>query len=60
MVTTVLVLGCPDPERQYFLEVDTSAFALGTILFQHNEEGWHHDVTSFSKALTPPEQNYNV
>jgi hypothetical protein len=60
MVTTTPVLGCPDLERQYSLEVDASVFALGAILFQYNEEGWHHDVTYFSKALTPPEKNYNI
>jgi len=60
MVTTVLVLGCPDLERQYFLEVDVSAFALGGVLFQYNEAGCRRDVTYFSKALTPPERNYDV
>ena len=33
MVTMVLVLGCLNPDKQYSLEVDTSAFALGAILF---------------------------
>ncbi len=33
MVTTALVLGCPDPEQQYFLKIDTSSFALEAILF---------------------------
>ena len=60
MVTTVLVLGCPDLERQYFLEVDVSAFALGGVLFQYNEAGRQQDVTYFSKALTPPERNYDI
>ena len=32
-VTTAPVLRCPDPEKQYFLEVDASVFALGAVLF---------------------------
>src|SRR6266851_3724705 len=60
MVTTAPVLGCPDLERQYFLEVDVSAFALGRVLFQYNEAGCWQDVTYFSKALTPLERNYDV
>ena len=59
-VTTTPVLRCPDPEKQYFLEVDASVFALGAVLFQKDEEGRRRDVAYFSKALTPPEQNYNV
>ena len=59
-VTTAPVLRCPDPEKQYFLEVDASAFALGAVLFQKDEEGRRHDVAYFSKALTPPERNYDI
>jgi hypothetical protein len=32
MVTTAPVLGCPDPKKQYWLEVDASAFALEAML----------------------------
>ena len=59
-VTTAPVLRCPDPEKQYFLEVDASVFALGAVLFQKDEVRRRHDIAYFSKALTPPEQNYNV
>jgi hypothetical protein len=54
------VLGCPDPEKQYFLEVDASVFALGAILFQHDANGRRREVVYFSKALTPPERNYDI
>lgn len=54
-VTSAPVLKCPDPEKQYFLEVDTSAFALGGVLFQHREDRRRQDVGYFSKALMLPE-----
>ncbi len=60
MVTTVPVLGCPNPDKWYFLEVDASAFALGAILFQYDEQGKRRGVAYFSKALMSPERNYNV
>jgi hypothetical protein len=59
-ITTTLVLRCPNPEKQYFLEVDASAFALGAVLLKKDEEGRTCDVAYFSKALTPLEWNYDV
>jgi hypothetical protein len=59
-VTSVPVLGCLNPERQFFLEVDASAFALGAVLFQYDKQDKRRDVAYFSKALTPPERNYNI
>jgi len=32
-VTTAPVLGCPNPKKQYFLEVDALAFTLGAVCF---------------------------
>jgi hypothetical protein len=32
IVTSNLVLKCPDPEKQFKMEVDASAFALGAVL----------------------------
>jgi hypothetical protein len=55
MVTMVPVLGCPNLEKQYFLEVDTSTFALGAILFQYDKEKRCQDVAYFFKVLTLPE-----
>src|SRR6266851_10037972 len=59
-VTTAPVLRCPNPKKQYFLEVDASAFALGAVLFQKDEVRKRCDVAYFSKALTPPERNYDI
>jgi hypothetical protein len=38
-VTTAPVLACPNPEEQFFLEVDASSFALEAVLFQKEESG---------------------
>jgi len=59
-VTMVPVLACPDPECQFFLEVNASSFALGAVLFQKEELGQQQDVAYFSKALTAPERNYDI
>jgi hypothetical protein len=36
-VTTEPVLWHPDPSKPYKLKVDTSAFALGSILYQRDD-----------------------
>jgi len=36
-VMTVPILACLDPKHQFFLEVDTSSFTLGAVLFQKEE-----------------------
>jgi len=59
-VTTALVLACPDPEQQFFLEVDASSFTLGAVLFQKEDTGWRCDVAYFSKALSAMERNYDI
>jgi len=38
LITTAPVLKCPNLEKQYFLEVDASSFALGMVLFQKDEK----------------------
>ena len=42
------------------MEVDASAFAVGGILFQRDEDGKKRDVTYYSHALNPAEHNYDV
>ena len=60
LIIAVPVLKCLDLEKQYFLEVDASSFALGAILSQKDKKGRQCDVAYFSKALTPPECNYDI
>ncbi len=54
-VTTAPVLACLDLEKQFFLEVDTSLFALGVVLYQKEDSGRRRDVAYFSKVLSAAE-----
>ena len=55
IITSEPVLACPDLEKPFKLEVDTSAYAVGAILFQRDENKRRRDVGYFSKALNPTE-----
>ena len=57
IVTSDPVLKCPDPERQFEMEVDASAFALGAVLSQKDENGKKRECGYFSKALNETERN---
>ena len=59
-VTEKAILAYPDFSKQFELEVDASAFAVGAILFQRTEEGKKRDVAYYSHALNPAERNYDV
>jgi hypothetical protein len=59
-VTNAPVLVYPDLEWSFEMEVDTSAYTVGAILFQRDEQGCKRDVGYYSKALNPAECNYNI
>src|SRR6267142_179481 len=42
------------------MEVDTSAYAVGAILFQKDDQERKQDVGYYSKALNPAECNYDI
>ena len=54
------VLKCLDPEKQFEMEVDASAFALGAVLSQKDENGKKRECGYFSKALNETERNYDI
>ena len=60
IVTSEPVLRCPDLERQFELEVNMLAFAIGAILFQKDKKGKQRDIGYFSKALNLTERNYDI
>ena len=59
-VTSDPVLWHPDPNAPFELQVDTSDFALGSILFQRDENGKHRAVAYHSQALIAAERNYGI
>jgi hypothetical protein len=42
------------------MEVDASAYTIGAILFQRDEQGCKRDVGYYSKALNPVKCNYDI
>ncbi len=55
------VLYCPDPLKQFILEVNASAFATGAILYQeHKGTKRKRPVGYHSQTFNPAEQNYDV
>ena len=57
--TSYLVLRNPDPTKQYIVDTDTSAFALGATISQDFTDGCH-PIAYFSKSLLPAERNYDI
>ena len=50
----------PEPSKPYELEVDASAFALGSILYQRDNNNKQRAVAYHSKALNAAERNYSI
>ena len=46
-----VVLDLPDPYKPYVLEVDSSDYAVGGVLNQHNPKGELRPVAFFSRKL---------
>ena len=60
IITSDLVLKCLDPEKQFEMEVDASAFTLGAVLSQKDKKGKKRECGYFSKALNEAERNYDI
>ena len=59
-VTSEPVLYQPDFTKQFELEIDSSLFAVGAVLFQKDEEGWRCPVSYYSALLNEAERNYDI
>ncbi len=59
--TTAPILHHPEPEQEFFVEVDASSTGIGAVLSQR--QGDPHKLypcAFFSRKLNPAEQNYDV
>lgn len=54
------VLMHPDPGKQFFVETDSSGFAVTGELSQKDSNGQRRPVAFFSKAMSPAERNYDI
>jgi len=54
------VLGQPDEEEPFEVEVDTLGFAVGAVLLQREKDKKCHPVAYYSATLTVTERNYNI
>ena len=53
-------LVAPDTEKDFELQTDASDFALGAVLFQHDEQGKKQMIGAVSRTLTDAERNYDI
>ena len=49
----------PQLDKQFFIHVDASKYALGAILTQLDENGRHRVIEYASKVLSPTQQSYS-
>jgi len=60
-ITTALILALPNNSRPFWIKVDSSDFATGTVLSQQSpEDNKWHPIVFLSKSLSPVEQNYKI
>ncbi len=54
------VLGQPDEEEPFEVEVDTLGFAVGAVLLQREKDKKCHPVAYYLATLTATERNYDI
>ena len=60
-MTSALILGHYNPQRQTMLELDASDGVVAGILSQLNEiDGQWHPIAYFSQTMAPAECNYEI
>jgi len=60
MMLTAPAMSLIDPSKPFVLQCDASAFAIGAVLMQPDENGDLHPVGYFSKKLSDAQQKYTV
>ena len=59
-LTVEASLYIPDWKRKFYMRVDASNIALGTLLYQISEEKENKPITYASKALTKEKLNWSA
>jgi hypothetical protein len=59
-VTSNPILLCPDFKKPFVLEVDTSQYATGAILYQHDPDGHWQPMGYYSKSFNEAERGYDI
>ena len=60
LLTKAPVLKPPDWDKEFAVHVDASETAIGSILTQCTEEGYHYPIYYASRRLTKAERNYST
>ena len=55
-----VILAHPDPKKQYYLQCDSSGYALGGELYQLDDDNEHHVIGFCSKGLNSAEIKWTV
>lgn len=55
-----VILKYPDPEKTYYLQTDSSGYALGGCLYQLDSDGNHHVISFCSKGFVEAERKWTV
>jgi hypothetical protein len=50
----------PVPGREFFLETDSSSFAIGAVIYQRDDQGRDLLISCCSRTLKKSERNYNT
>jgi RNase H-like domain found in reverse transcriptase/Reverse transcriptase (RNA-dependent DNA polymerase) len=59
-ITSNPILLWPDFKKPFILEVDTSQYAMGVILYQQDDEEHWHPVEYYSTSFNEAEWGYNI
>ena len=58
-LTSEPVLALPQPKGQFWIEADSSNYAVGAVFSQKHQEKWH-PIAYFSKSLNQTQRNYEI
>ena len=56
----ILVLAIPDPNQEFWMEVNASGYAIGEILSQQQTNDSWRPISFLSQALNKTERNYKI